>query len=110
MTATIRTTMLKFFKNFNKFGLVAILLAGTTAFAFKAPTKTNRALQQYANTSLSGTTHWVLNSREEGGDSGNYTCSEASKPCTAFFNSQPADGTPAPNSPDTETGQYTVIP
>ena len=100
--------MLKFFKRVNKFGLVAILLAGTTAFAFKAPAKSKRDLQQYANTSPNGTTHWILNTREEGGDPGNYTCSEASKPCTAFFSSQPSDGTTGGS--DTETGQYTVIP
>jgi hypothetical protein len=88
--------------------VLAVLLGVT--FAFGTNHKTERALQQYANTSSTSTTHWVLNTRSEGGDSGEYQCTDVQKPCTAFFNSQPADGTPAPISPDTEEGQYTVIP
>ncbi|WP_345954651.1 hypothetical protein [Mucilaginibacter sp. PAMB04168] len=102
--------MRNFFKNINKLGLAGLVAVATFTLAFKAPAASPKALQQYANTSSSATTHWVLNNREQGGESGNYSCSEASKACTAFFNSQPADGVPAPNSPDTEMGQYTVIP
>ncbi|WP_345212676.1 hypothetical protein [Mucilaginibacter gynuensis] len=93
------------------FAVLALLSGAGAALAFKTPEpRAHKVLQQYANTSTTATTHWILNSRTKGLDPGQYRCTAASKACTAWFTSQPADGTAAPVSPDTEAGQYVINP
>lgn len=85
--------MRKFFKNINKFGFVAILLAGTTAFAFT--TKKDATVKWRPNYNAMGQIiSWTnVDNLVQGQD---YDCDAGSQTCTAQF---PTGTTPSASTP-----------
>jgi hypothetical protein len=90
------------------FAILPMVLGVSAAFAAKTPS--HRFLNQFANTSTTGTTHWISQTRAMGPGVGQYTCEDDPKACTALFSNSPsnppADGTPAPAG--SVFGIYTV--
>lgn len=95
-------------KTVNKFGLIVVLLASGAAVAKTHHLKQARQdTQNYYNSGTKANPVWHLNTRTEGDDSGQFSCSTDDNWCTANFTSTPTTGQ---QPTDYETGIYSVNP